>query len=133
MTRKQNQLTQSVVQRVQVVQHRPSSYPCSVSGHVNGKQTTPLHDAGPFALAPMPPVRSLVQERSSGETTASLQQTAQQLPEASAVFSSKGGMHWTLGHSMPAQGFLAPVRIELAEVTRKAKIATACMTPNLQD
>merc|ERR1719506_1416844 len=90
MTWKQNQLTQSVVQRVQVVQHRPSSYPCSVSGHVSGRQTTPLHDAGPFALAPMPPVRSLVQERSSGETTESLQQTAQQLPAASAVFNLKG-------------------------------------------
>merc|ERR1719235_2765032 len=119
--------THFIDHRVQVVQQRPSSYPCSVSGHVSGRQTTPLHDAGPLAFAPMPPVRSFVQERSSGDTTASDQHTAQQLPASSAVVSSKGGWHWMLGHSTPAQGFLAPVRMELTEATSKAKIVIACM------
>merc|ERR1719387_1588375 len=91
-------------QRVHVVQQRPDSYPCSVSGQVRGKQTTPLQLAGPLALAPMPPVRSLVHERSSGALMASLQQMAQQVPASAAVLSSKGGIHWTLGHSVPAQG-----------------------------
>merc|ERR1719161_146921 len=122
-------LAQIVVYRVQVVQHRPSSYPCSVSGHVSGRQTTPLHDAGPLAFAPIPPVRSLVQERSSGDLTESVQHTAQQLPAASAVFNSKGGWHWMFGHSTPAQGSFAPVRtwMELTDATSTTQSAKACM------
>merc|ERR1719456_416686 len=89
---------------VQVVQQRPDSYPCSVSGQVSGKHTTPLQLAGPFALAPMPPVRSLVHERSSGALISSLQQIAQQVPASAAGLISNGGIHCTLGHSVPAQG-----------------------------
>merc|ERR1719345_200313 len=97
-------LVGTATQRVQVVQQRPDSWPCSVSGHVSGKHTTPLQFAGPLALAPIPPERSLVHERSSGALTASLQQMAQQVPASAAVLISNGGMHWTFGHSVPAHG-----------------------------
>merc|ERR1719387_868368 len=118
------------IHRVHVVQQRPDSYPCSVSGQVSGGHMTPLQLAGPLALAPMPPLRSLVHERSSGALIASLQQMAQQVPASAAVLISKGGIHWTAGHSVPAQGSLTPCWISNAFVRRARTLrstAKVCM------
>merc|ERR1719420_1663339 len=80
-----------------LVQHR-SSKNCSVSTQWSGGHMTPLHATGSALLfMPTPPVRDLVQERSSGTMMSSDQQVAQQPPFSSLDRILKGGPQSRLG------------------------------------
>merc|ERR1719191_2371963 len=99
---------------------RKGSWLCSVSGQVRGRQTTPLQDAGPFAFAPIPPVRPLVQDLSSGDLISSLQQSAQQPPLSAGILTLNGGVQESEDeHFTFAQGFRATWIA--SEVAKRAK------------
>merc|ERR1719235_2385984 len=109
-----------------VVQQRPDSYDCSVSGQVSLRHTTPLQFPGALAFMPMPPVRPFVQDLSSGDWISSDQQSLQQRPLSAAVLTLNGGVHVKEGaHLTLPHGSWCP-RIRAAEVapTTQATITT---------
>merc|ERR1719188_2582155 len=85
------------------VQHRPSKNR-SNSGQSGSGQCTSRQAIGSALLfIATPPCRSLVQERSSGTSTVSAQQSGQQVPASSGLVYLNGGLQSTGWQEIPSQ------------------------------
>merc|ERR1719261_1710996 len=87
-----------------LLQQRPSSYVCSVSGQWSSGHITPAQSVGSALLfMPIPPLKPSAHERSSGTFTVFAQHIGQQVPLSFAATNSNGGLQSMAAHAMPVQ------------------------------